>query len=115
MPQTKQKPKQKHLKKAVPVAGVVGMSMAMTGGAAATGAVGPTPMHSCWIPHRNSLSMKRKCLTSAWGRSLFSTKKLISPASNMPNGAAEAAEAAEAVEAEAAEVAEAAEGAEAAA
>jgi hypothetical protein len=39
MPQTKQK----HLKKAVPVAGVVGMSMAMTGGASATGAVGPTP------------------------------------------------------------------------
>lgn len=39
MPQTKQK----HLKKAVPVAGAVGLSMAMTGGASATGAVGPTP------------------------------------------------------------------------
>jgi hypothetical protein len=39
MPQTKQK----RLKKAVPVAGVVGMSMAMSGGAPATGAIGPTP------------------------------------------------------------------------
>ena len=34
---------QKHFKKAVPVAGAVGLSMAMTGGASATGAVGPTP------------------------------------------------------------------------
>jgi hypothetical protein len=56
--------------------------------------------------------MKRKCLTLAWGRSLFSTKKLICPASNMPNEAAEAAEAAGWSEAaQAAEVAQAAEAA----
>ena len=41
MPRTKQK-RLKHLKKAVPVAGVVGMSMAMPG-ASATGVVGPEP------------------------------------------------------------------------
>jgi hypothetical protein len=33
--------KQKHLKQAVPVAGVVGVSMALAGSAAATGAAGP--------------------------------------------------------------------------
>jgi hypothetical protein len=33
--------KQKHLKKAVPVAGVVGVSMALAGSASATGGVGP--------------------------------------------------------------------------
>jgi hypothetical protein len=43
MLRTKQRTKQKHLKKAVPVAGVVGVSMAMPGGASATGDVAPTP------------------------------------------------------------------------
>jgi hypothetical protein len=41
MPRTKQK-RLKYLKKAVPVAGVVGVSMAMPG-ASATGAIGPAP------------------------------------------------------------------------
>jgi hypothetical protein len=41
MPQTKQKPSRKHLKKAVPVMGAVGASMALAGGAYATGTVGP--------------------------------------------------------------------------
>jgi len=44
MPRTKQK----HLKKAVPVAGVVGVSMALAGGSSATGAVGPTPDVPLW-------------------------------------------------------------------
>ena len=40
--------KQKHLKKAVPVAGVVGVSMALAGGSSAIGAVGPTPDVPLW-------------------------------------------------------------------
>jgi hypothetical protein len=44
MPRTKQK----HLKKAVPVAGVVGVSMALAGGSSATAAVGPTPDVPLW-------------------------------------------------------------------
>src|SRR5437016_1597486 len=43
MPRTTRKLSQKHLKKAVPVAGVVGVSMALAGGAYAAGAVGPAP------------------------------------------------------------------------
>jgi hypothetical protein len=42
MPQTKQKPNQRRLKKVVPVAGAIGASMALAGGAYATGAVAPT-------------------------------------------------------------------------
>jgi hypothetical protein len=65
-----------------------------------------------------SLSLKRKSLTSAWGRSLFSTRKppghLGSVDNNLPNEVAEVAEAAEAAP-EVAELAELAEAAEAAA
>jgi hypothetical protein len=43
MPQSKQKPNRSRLKKAVPVVGAVGASMALAGGAYATGAVGPAP------------------------------------------------------------------------
>ena len=42
MPRTKQK-HLKHLKKALPIAGVVGVSMAMPGASATTGAIGPEP------------------------------------------------------------------------
>jgi hypothetical protein len=46
VPQTKHK----QLKKAVPVAGVVGVSMALAGGASATGAVGLAPV----VPSRDT-------------------------------------------------------------
>ena len=43
MPKAKQKPDQKRLKKTAPVVGVVGASVALVGGAYATGVVDKTP------------------------------------------------------------------------
>jgi hypothetical protein len=76
-------------------------------------------MYRYGMLHRahKSLSLKRKSLTSAWGRSLFSTRKPpehLGSVYNLPNEVAEVAEAAE-VAPEVAEPAELAEAAEAAA
>ena len=76
-------------------------------------------MYRYGMLHRahKSLSLKRKSLTSAWGRSLFSTRKPpehLGSVYNLPNEVAEVAEAAEAA-LEVAEPAELAGAAEAAA
>ena len=92
MARSKQASKRKGRGRTLPVVGAAGVSLAVAGGASATG---PTEIHRPGTPHRvpSSRSERRKSPTSAWRRSMPSTGKTSSSA-NACNLLAEAAAAA---------------------
>ena len=103
MSHAKDAPKRKRLSKAVPTVGIAGMSLAMAGGASAATAPPTANLTSQHIPLSHEIILgKRKSLTSAWARSLSSTRKMPHPSSvrmyNLPEAAAEVADAAAEVE-----------------